>query len=288
MGGYAHPEALVSTGWLDEHRDDRQVTVIEVDEDTAAYDTGHIPGAIALHWQRELHSLPRRDFVSAAELADLLGRKGVSTEQTIVLYGGSNNWFASYAYWLCKLRGVEGVKLLDGGRTKWELEQRPLTTDLPRREPATFRTSAEHPELRVFRDEVISRARYGPAMLVDVRSPDEFTGKLMAPPHLPQEQPYVAGHIPGAANIPWSKAAHQDGTFRSADELRALYADAGIVPNGGVITYCRIGERSSHTWFVLTELLGYPSVRNYDGSWTEYGSLVGVPVEHSARGPSPA
>jgi thiosulfate/3-mercaptopyruvate sulfurtransferase len=282
MGEYAHPEAMVSTSWLDEHLDDAQIAIVEVDEDTAAYDAGHIPGGIALHWQQELHSPPQRDFVSAAELAFLLGSKGIATEQTIVLYGGNNNWFAAYAYWLCKLRGVERVKLLDGGRTKWELERRPMTADVPRRRPAAFRTGRQRPELRIFRDEMIARARSGLGMLVDVRSPDEFSGKIMAPPHLPQEQPYVAGHVPGATNIPWSKAAREDGSFRSADELRTLYQDAGIVPNGGVITYCRIGERSSHTWFVLTELLGYPNVRNYDGSWTEYGSLVGVPVEADA------
>jgi thiosulfate/3-mercaptopyruvate sulfurtransferase len=196
----------------------------------------------------------------------------------IVLYGGNNNWFAAYAFWLFRLRGVENVQLLDGGRKKWELESRPLDTAHPARSPQSYRIGRAQPDIRIFRDEVVARATNG-AMMVDVRSPDEFTGKLLAPPHLPQEQPQVPGHIPGASNVPWSKAANDDGSFKTADDLRALYEGARIVSNGEVITYCRIGERSSHTWFVLTELLGYPDVRNYDGSWTEYGSLVNVPVE---------
>jgi thiosulfate/3-mercaptopyruvate sulfurtransferase len=254
---------------------DSTLAVVEVDEDTTAYDTSHIPGAVAVDWQRELHALPRRDFVPADRLAELLGQRGITAEQTVVLYGGNNNWFAAYAYWLLRLRGVENVQLLDGGRKKWELESRPLDSERPDLQPAVFRIGTARPDLRIFRDEVLSRD----GMLVDVRSPAEFTGDLLAPPHLPQEQPHVAGHIPGARNIPWSKAANEDGTFKSADELRALYEGANIVPAGEVVTYCRIGERSAHTWFVLTELLGYPKVRNYDGSWTEYGSLVNVPVE---------
>lgn len=280
MATYARPEALVDTDWLEDHLDDLRGSIVEVDEDTSAYAAGHIPGAVSLDWKHELHASPQRDFVSASQLSDLLGSKGISNDQTIVLYGGNNNWFAAYAYWLCRLRGVHDVKLLNGGRTKWQLEQRPLTTDVPARPAATFEPGAERPELRIFRDQVVARALDGGVTFVDVRSPDEFSGKLLAPAHLPQEQPYVAGHIPGANNVPWSKAANEDGTFKSADELRALYEAEGVSPNGEVIAYCRIGERSSHTWFVLSELLGYPNVRNYDGSWTEYGSLVGVPVEH--------
>jgi len=216
--------------------------------------------------------------VSAPQLAGLLGGKGISSEQTIVLYGGNNNWFAAYAYWLCKLRGIDNVRLLDGGRMKWELEDRPFTTEEPQATPARLVTGAERPELRAYRDQVIDLAQRGNGSMVDVRSPEEFSGEVLAPPHLPQEQPYVAGHIPGARNIPWAQAANDDGTFKTTDELRALYVGQGITPENTVIAYCRIGERSSHTWFVLSELLGYPEVKNFDGSWTEYGSLVGVPV----------
>ena len=269
--------ALSTTSKLIARLGDPTVAIVEIDEDVTAYEKGHIPGAVTFDWQKELHALPRRDFVSAERLAELLGSRGISSEQTIVLYGGNNNWFAAYAYWLFRLRGVEKVELLDGGRKKWELESRPLDTATVSPRPTTFKLGAARPELRAFRDEVLAHA----GMLVDVRSPAEFSGELMAPPHLPQEQPHVAGHIPGARNIPWSKAANEDGTFKSVDELRALYEGADIVADGEVITYCRIGERSSHTWFVLAELLGYPNVRNYDGSWTEYGSLVNVPVELS-------
>ncbi|MCI0677569.1 MAG: sulfurtransferase [Actinobacteria bacterium] len=262
--------------------EDPSIAVIEVDEDTTAYDGGHIPGAVSLDWKKELHDLPRRDFIDAAQFAALLGSKGISDDQTLVLYGGNNNWFAAYAYWLCKLRGIDDVKLLDGGRIKWELEDRPMTTETPDREPATFRVRGEErPELRASREEVIGFATNG-GQMVDVRSPAEFSGEVMAPPHLPQEQPYVPGHVPGAANVPWSQTANEDGTFKGLDELTALYAGKGITGDGPVIAYCRIGERSSHTWFVLNELLGFREVKNYDGSWTEYGSLVGVPVEVGA------
>jgi thiosulfate/3-mercaptopyruvate sulfurtransferase len=275
MNGYANPHALLSTSELAERLGDPGLAIVEVDEDTTAYEKGHIPGAVALDWRHDLHAAPRRDFVSAGQLAALLGALGISDDQTIVLYGGNNNWFAAYAYWLLRLRGAERVKLLDGGRKKWELESRVLDTAKPARPAATYRLGEARPELRIFRDEVLRHD--GP--LVDVRSPAEFTGELLAPPHFPQEQPHVAGHIPGARNIPWSKAANEDGTFKPADELRALYEGADVLPGSAVVAYCRIGERSSHTWFVLTELLGYPNVRNYDGSWTEYGSLVNVPVE---------
>jgi len=279
MAEYAHPEVLVDTDWLEQHAGDDTVAIVEVDEDTTAYDKGHIPNAIAIHWATELHEVPRREFVSSQGLAELLGRKGISSDQTIVLYGGNNNWFATYAYWLFKYRGVENVKLLNGGRKKWELESRALVQDQPNRPATTFAIGASREDLRIFRDEVLQRAKSGDGVWVDVRSPEEFRGELLAPPHLPQEQAQVPGHIPGASNITWSKAVNEDGTFKSPDELRKLYESEGVTSDRDVVTYCRIGERSSHTWFVLSELLGYRNVRNYDGSWTEYGSLVGVPVE---------
>jgi thiosulfate/3-mercaptopyruvate sulfurtransferase len=279
MDGYANPGALVETEWLARRLDDPAVAIVEVDEDTTAYDGSHIPGSVSIDWRDELHDQPRREFLSADQLAELLGAKGIGDEQTIVLYGGNNNWFAAYALWLCRLRGAGDVRLLDGGRKKWELEGRPLTDARPAISPRRYTMREERPDLRAMRDDVIGAVATGSARFVDVRSPEEFRGEKLAPPHLPQEQAQVPGHIPGAINVPWSKAANEDGTFRSADELRTLYAGAGIAPNGDVIAYCRIGERSSHTWFVLSELLGYPNVRNYDGSWTEYGSLVGVPVE---------
>jgi thiosulfate/3-mercaptopyruvate sulfurtransferase len=275
MTSYANPNALLSTADLAARLGEPDLAIVEVDEDTSAYANGHIPGAVAFDWRTELHALPRRDFVTADQLAELLGSRGITNDRTIVLYGGNNNWFAAYAYWLFRLRGVENVRLLDGGRKKWELERRPLDVERPARPPAPFKLGTASPELRIFRDEVLRHD----GMLVDVRSPAEFSGELLAPPHLPQEQPHVAGHIPKARNIPWSKAANEDGTFKSADDLRTLYEGANVVADGSIVTYCRIGERSAHTWFVLTELLGYPNVRNYDGSWTEYGSLVDVPVE---------
>jgi thiosulfate/3-mercaptopyruvate sulfurtransferase len=278
MTGYANPGSLIDTERLALQLTDPGIAIIEVDEDTTAYDKGHIPGAVALDWEHDLRAAPRRDFISADDLGALLGSRGISADQTIVLYGGNNHWFAAYAYWLFRMRGVEKLQLLDGGRKKWELESRALDTEHPARAAKTFRTGLARPGIRIFRDEVVARASSG-AMMVDVRSPAEFTGEMLAPPHLPQEQPQVPGHIPGASNIPWSKAANEDGSFKSADDLRALSEGAKILPTGEVVTYCRIGERSSHTWFVLTELLGYPGVRNYDGSWTEYGSLVNVPVE---------
>jgi thiosulfate/3-mercaptopyruvate sulfurtransferase len=270
---------LVETDWLEQHADDGNIAIVEVDEDTTAYEKGHIPQAIGINWATELHDLPRRDFVSAEQLAELLGSRGISSDDTIVLYSGNNNWFAAYAYWLFKLRGVSNVKLLNGGRKKWELESRPLVQDTPNRSATTFEIGREQPELRVFRDEVLERATSGKGAWVDVRSPEEFRGELLAPPHLPQEQAQVPGHIPGAANIPWSKTVRDDGTFKDAGELKGLYEAEGITPDKDVIAYCRIGERSSHSWFVLNELLGFERVRNYDGSWTEYGSLVGVPIE---------
>jgi thiosulfate/3-mercaptopyruvate sulfurtransferase len=283
MSEYAHPDALVSTDWLEEHLDDPSVVVVEVDEDTSVYRTSHIPGARSWDWNADLHDGVRRDYLDQGRLGALLARSGVAADTTVVLYGGNHNWFASYAYWLLRYRGFDRVRLLNGGRKKWELEGRPLTAEPPRVEATGYRLEgAERPELRALRDDVLSRV--GAAAFIDVRSPEEFSGEKLAPDHLPQEQPYVGGHIPGAANIPWSLAANEDGTFRSADELHALYEEAGIRPDGETIAYCRIGERASHTWFVLTELLGYDRVRNYDGSWTEYGSLVDVPVERGRAG----
>jgi thiosulfate/3-mercaptopyruvate sulfurtransferase len=275
---YANANALVDTDWVEANSENGDVAIVEVDEDVTAYEKGHIPNAIVIDWENELHDLPRREFISSDRLARLLGEKGISSDQTIVLYSGNNNWFAAYAYWLFRYRGVENVKLLDGGRKKWELESRLLTQDIPARAPATFEIGPERPELRIFRDEVVRRVSEGGAW-VDVRSPEEFRGELLAPPHLPQEQAQVPGHIPGAANVTWSKTVNEDGTFKTADELRELYSAEGITSDQEVVTYCRIGERSSHSWFVLRELLGFADVKNYDGSWTEYGSLVGVDIE---------
>ncbi len=278
MAEYANPEALVETDWLEEHADDTAIRVIEVDEDTQAYEKGHIRGAVGWNWTTDLHTKVGRDYVSQQELAELLSRAGVGQDFTVILYGGNNNWFAAYAYWILKLRGFDDVKLLNGGRKKWELESRELTQDVPSHLSTGISISgAERPEIRSLRDEVLGKL--GASAFVDVRSPEEYRGEKLAPDHLPQEQAQVPGHIPGAANVPWVKAANDDGTFKSADELKALYDAEGVTGDKEVIAYCRIGERSSHTWFALTELLGYGNVQNYDGSWTEYGSLVGVPVE---------
>jgi thiosulfate/3-mercaptopyruvate sulfurtransferase len=278
MTEYANPDALVGTGWLEEHVDDPGIRVIEVDEDIEAYEKGHIRGAVGWNWTTDLHAKVGRDYLGQAELAGLLSRAGVGPDTTVVLYGGNNNWFAAYAYWILKLRGFDHVKLLNGGRKKWELESRELTQDVPSHGATGITISApERPEIRALRDEVLGRI--GSSTFVDVRSPEEYRGEKLAPDHLPQEQAQVPGHVPGAANIPWAKAANDDGTFKSADELKALYDAEGVTGGGQIIAYCRIGERSSHTWFALTELLGYRDVQNYDGSWTEYGSLVGAPVE---------
>jgi len=278
MAGYANPEALVETDWLEAHLDDPKVRVIEVDEDTTAYEKGHIRGAVGWNWNTDLHAPVGRDYIDQEGLTRLLRKAGVDEDTTVVLYGGNNNWFAAYAYWLLKYLGFDRVKLLNGGRKKWELESRELTQEVPSYPEGNVTvTGPVRRELRAFRDEVL--AKLGEAAFVDVRSPEEYRGEKLAPDHLPQEQAQVPGHIPGAANVPWVQAANDDGTFKSAEELRALYEGKGITPDREVIAYCRIGERSSHTWFALHELLGYRDVKNYDGSWTEYGSLVGVPVE---------
>jgi thiosulfate/3-mercaptopyruvate sulfurtransferase len=282
MSGYAHAETLVETGWLAEHLDDPEARVIEVDEDTTDYQKGHIRNALAWHWFEDLHTKPGRDYVDQAGLSRLLQEAGVGPDTVIVLYGGNNNWFAAYAYWLLRYRGFDRVRLLNGGRKKWERENRELVVAAPKFEATNITlTGPDRPELRALRDYVL--AQVGQSWFVDVRSPEEYRGELIAPAHLPQEQAQVPGHIPGAANVPWAKAVGEDGTFRSVDELRQLYQGHGITPERSVIAYCRIGERSAHTWFVLHELLGYEDVRNYDGSWTEYGSLVGAPVELRAR-----
>jgi thiosulfate/3-mercaptopyruvate sulfurtransferase len=270
-------DVLVDADWAESHLDDSKVVFVEVDEDVSAYDTGHIPGAVRLDWKSELQDPVIRDFVNKEQFEKLLSAKGVSNDDTVVLYGGNNNWFAAYAYWYFKLYGHDDVKLLDGGRKKWELDNRKQTQEVIDRTPTSYSAKEQDLSIRAFRDEV--KDALGSVNLVDVRSPDEFAGKLLAPAHLPQEQSQKPGHIPGAKNIPWSKAANDDGTFKSDDELRSLYEGAGVDLSTDTIAYCRIGERSSHTWFALHELLGQPNVKNYDGSWTEWGSLVAAPIE---------
>jgi thiosulfate/3-mercaptopyruvate sulfurtransferase len=271
---------LVSAEWAEQNLDTDGVVFVEVDEDTTAYDAGHIPGAVKLDWKTELQDPVVRDFVDRGGFEKLLSAKGISNDDTVVLYGGNNNWFAAYAYWYFRLYGHNDVKLLDGGRKKWELDGRPLSTEVPQRQATSYTAREQDKSIRAFRDEVV--AAIGEKNLVDVRSPDEFAGRLLAPAHLPQEQAQRGGHIPTAINVPWSKAANEDGTFKNDDELRSLYEAEGIDEARPTIAYCRIGERSSHTWFVLHELLGLSDVKNYDGSWTEYGSLVGVPIEVGA------
>jgi len=279
MAEYANPDVLVETDWLEERLEDPNLRVIEVDEDISAYEKGHIAGAVGWNWSTDLHTPVGREYVDQGGLSALLSGAGVGPETTVVLYGGNNNWFAAYAYWILKLRGFDNVMLLNGGRKKWELESRELVQEVPSYPSSGISVSgAERPGIRALRDDVISKVGSGVG-LVDVRSPEEYRGEKLAPDHLPQEQSQVPGHIPGAANIPWAQAANEDGTFKSADELAAIYREEGITPEREVIAYCRIGERSSHTWFALQELLGYGNVKNYDGSWTEYGSLVGAPVE---------
>jgi thiosulfate/3-mercaptopyruvate sulfurtransferase len=271
-------DVLVDADWVEAHSGDPGVVIVEVDEDTSAYDKGHIANAIKIDWRKDLQDPVRRDFVDRHGFEELLSGRGISNDDLVILYGGNNNWFAAYAYWYFRLYGHDNVKLLDGGRKKWELDSRDLVTEVPDRPKTSYHAKEQDASLRAFRDEVV--AAIGKLNLVDVRSPDEFSGKLLAPAHLPQEQAQRAGHIPTAKNVPWSKAANDDGTFKADEDLRKLYADeAGLDFSKDTIAYCRIGERSAHTWFVLHELLGQEHVKNYDGSWTEYGSLVGVPIE---------
>jgi thiosulfate/3-mercaptopyruvate sulfurtransferase len=279
MGEYAHPEVLVSTEWVAEHADDPQVRLIEVDVDTSAYEQGHIAGAVGWNWQTQLQDDLRRDLIDKAALERLLGQSGVSNDTTVILYGDNNNWFAAYALWQLKYYGHKDVRLMNGGRKKWQAEKRPMTTDAPKVTASAYRATSPDESIRAHKEEiasVVEKKKSG--RLVDVRSPDEFTGRIIAPPGM-TETAQRAGHIPGAANVPWSQAAREDGTFKSAEELKQLYQGKGITGDSEVIAYCRIGERSSHTWFVLKYLLGYKNVKNYDGSWTEWGNLVGAPIE---------
>ncbi|MFJ9842098.1 sulfurtransferase [Kitasatospora sp. NPDC101155] len=270
-------DVLVDADWIQAHLDDPKVVIVEVDEDTSAYDKNHIRNAVRIDWKKDLQDPVRRDFIDQAGFEALLSAKGIANDDTVVLYGGNNNWFASYAYWYFKLYGHGDVRLLDGGRKKWELDSRDLVSEVPARPATEYAAQPADASIRAFRDDVI--AAIGTLNLVDVRSPDEFSGKLLAPAHLPQEQSQRPGHVPSARNIPWAKNANDDGTFKSDEELKALYEAEGIDLAKDTIAYCRIGERSALTWFVLHELLDQQNVKNYDGSWTEYGSLVGVPIE---------
>ncbi|HXX38912.1 MAG TPA: sulfurtransferase [bacterium] len=276
---YAHPEVLVETEWLGDHLKDPKVRVVEVSEDLTLYDQGHIPGAVHVDWKTQLQDTVTRDWIGKAQLESLLGSHGIDNETTTVLYGDKNNWFATYTFWLFSIYGVRGMRILNGGRMKWIAEGRPIVKDVPTYPAVTFRASAPDFSIRALRDQVLEKVRKSAAALVDVRSPQEFTGELIAMPAYPQEGAQRGGHIPGAQNIPWGQNVREDGTFKSPEELHALYEAKGITPDREVVAYCRIGERSSLTWFTLKLLLGYPNVRNYDGSWTEWGSLVGAPIE---------
>ncbi len=277
--GYVHPEVLVDADWVEAHLHDPKVRLIEVDVDTSAYEQGHIPGAVGFNWKKELQDQVVRAPVNKEQLEELLSGAGVSNDTTIVLYGDNNNWFAAWALWILKYYGHQDVRLLDGGRVKWLADKREITTDVPSYPRTTYHAQEPSQGIRAFRDQILSQLGEPDVALVDVRSPGEYSGELLAPANLPQEGAQRGGHIPGAANIPWGMAVREDGTFKSADELRALYTGKGVTADKEVVAYCRIGERSSHTWYVLHYLLGYPKVRNYDGSWTEWGSLIGAPIE---------
>ena len=280
MGDYKHPEVLVNTDWVTQHAKDPKVRIVEVDVDTKAYDAGHIPGAIGFNWQTQLQDQLRRDIISKEDFERLIGGAGISPGDTVVLYGDNNNWFAAYGFWLFKIYGHKEVRLMNGGRVKWLNEpDRPLTTEKPSPKPVPYQVTDVHMELRAMLPQVFDASKGGKLNLVDVRSPDEFTGKVIAPPGM-TETAQRGGHIPGAKSIPWSTAVQADGTFKSADELRSIYFEQkGVDPKQDTIAYCRIGERSSHTWFVLKYLLGLNNVKNYDGSWTEYGNVVAAPIE---------
>jgi thiosulfate/3-mercaptopyruvate sulfurtransferase len=279
QAGYAHPEVLVDTKWVADHLNDPKVKIVEVDVDTSAYDTGHVKGAIGLDWRKDLQARPRRDLLSKDELEKLLSSRGISADDTVIAYGDNNNWFAAWFVWNLKYYGHKDARLMNGGRKKWQEEGRELSTEAPTIKPATYKAGEPVKAIRALRDEVFKELGKAGVVLVDVRSPKEYSGELLAPENLPQEGAQRGGHIPGAANIPWGQAVREDGTFKSADELKELYGSRGVTADKAVIAYCRIGERSSHTWFVLTYLLGYPNVRNYDGSWTEWGSLIAAPIE---------
>jgi len=279
MSGYAHPEALVETDWLAEHAGDPNVRVFEVDVDTTAYDQGHVAGAIGLNWRTQLQQHPVRDLLSKPQLETLLSRSGVASDTTIAIYGDNNNWFAAWFFWLLKYYGHADVRLVNGGRAKWLAEQRPTTTAVPAFPATRYSAKSPDPSVRALREYVLDTVEKNGKKLVDVRSPKEFSGELFAPENLPQEGAQRAGHIKGAVNVPWATAVAEDGRFKAADELERIYGDKGLDGSTETIAYCRIGERSSHTWFVLKYLLGHEKVRNYDGSWTEYGSLIGAPIE---------
>jgi thiosulfate/3-mercaptopyruvate sulfurtransferase len=279
MATYAHPEVLVETQWVADNLKDPKIRLVEVDVDTAAYGEGHIPGAVGWNWKSDLEETLERDIAHQVTLDKLLGRSGIANDTTVILYGDNNNWFATYAFWLLKYYGHAKARLMNGGRAKWIAEGRPMTKETPKHPATTYKTQGPDKSIRVVREEVIASVGKAGLGLVDVRSPKEFSGEILAPENLPQEGAQRGGHIPGAANIPWSQAVREDGTFKSVEDLKQLYQGKGIVPDKEIIAYCRIGERSSHTWFVLKYLLGYPKVVNYDGSWTEYGSLVHVPIE---------
>ena len=276
---YANPQVLVETVWVADHLKDQNLRVIEVSVDQQAFEQGHVPGAVAFNWFRDLEEHPVRDIASKAKIEQLLAQAGVGNDTTVILYGDNNNWFATYAYWLLKLYGHRNAQIMNGGRKKWIDEGRPLTKEATKVSAARYAAKDPDFSIRALREMVVETAQRRNRGLVDVRSPREFSGELLAPENLPQEGAQRGGHVPGAANIPWGENCRPDGTFKSADELKAMYAGKGITPDKEIVAYCRIGERSSLTWFALKELLGYPKVRNYDGSWTEYGSLVGVPVE---------
>ena len=279
MADYAHPESLVGTDWVAEHGNDENVRLVEVDVDTASYEQGHIAGAVGWNWQSQLQQSVRRDLISKDDMESLLGGSGISDDTTVVVYGDNNNWFAAWAFWQLKYYGHGDVRIMNGGRAKWEAEGRPMTKDVPSYPAASYAAGSGDQSIRAYRDQVLNLVNAGTISLVDVRAPAEYSGELLAPANLPQEGSQRGGHIPGAANIPWGQAVAEDGTFKSADDLRELYGGKGIDGNKETIAYCRIGERSSHTWFVLTQLLGLENVRNYDGSWTEWGSIVGAPIE---------
>jgi thiosulfate/3-mercaptopyruvate sulfurtransferase len=279
MGAATIPDVLVSTDWVAQHLNDLSIRIVEVDVDTAAYDQGHVPNALAWNWTTELCDTLVRDIIPPAKFEALMAKSGIGNDTTVILYGDNNNWFAAWAVWQMKVYGHQDVRIMNGGRKKWLAEGRELSSQAPASiATASYRASAPDLSLRAFLPEVQEAVKAGRAALVDVRSPAEFTGEILAPPGLP-ETCQRGGHIPGAKSIPWGKACNEDGTFKSPDDLRKLYGGAGVTPDRPVIAYCRIGERSSHTWFVLKHLLGYPDVKNYDGSWTEWGNLVGAPVE---------
>ena len=290
MTGYVNPNVLVSTDWVSEHLSDPHVRIVEADEEVHFYDSGHIPGAVKVDWQKDLNDPRVRDYVDASGFSRLMGRLGITDKTTVVFYGDNSNWWACYAYWAFRLYGHAKLKVMNGGRTKWIAEGRPLVKEAPRPSPTSYNVVERHPEIRAYRGEVLAHIGNPsprhlvvrlPAghILVDVRSPEEFSGRLLHMAEYPQEGALRGGHIPGAVNIPWEEAVREDGTFRSAEEIRAVYESQGVTPDKDIVTYCRIGERSALTWLVLHELMGYRRVRNYDGSWTEWGNLVNVPVE---------